>query len=70
MKKTSGRVFWVEEVKRRRRYDTEFKKEVLGMTTEGKPVVDVVRDLGISPDRIRKRRRDEKRRIRQREARC
>ena len=33
------------------------------MTMEGKPVVDVARDLGISPERIYKWRRDEKLRI-------
>ena len=33
------------------------------MTMEGKPIVDVARDLGISPERIYKWRRDEKLRI-------
>ena len=51
------------EEKRQRQYDAEFKKEVLKMTMEGKPVVDVARDLGISPERIYKWRRDEKLRI-------
>jgi len=55
-------VFEVEE-KRQRQYDAEFKKEVLKMTMEGKPVVEVARDLGISPERIYKWRRDEKLRI-------
>ena len=48
------------EEKRQRQYDAEFKKEVLKMTMEGKPIVDVARDLGISPERIYKWRRDEK----------
>lgn len=51
------------EEKRQRQYDAEFKKEVLKMTMEGKPVVEVARDLGISPERIYKWRRDEKLRI-------
>ena len=51
------------EEKRQRQYDAEFKKEVLKMTMEGKHVVDVARDLGISPERIYKWRRDEKLRI-------
>ena len=51
------------EEKRQRQYDAEFKKEVLKMTMEGKPIVDVARDLGISPERIYKWRRDEKLRI-------
>ena len=51
------------EEKRQRRYDAEFKKEVLKMTMEGKSVVEVARDLGISPERIYKWRRDEKLRI-------
>ena len=51
------------EEKRQRRYDAEFKKEVLKMTMEGKPIVEVARDLGISPERIYKWRRDEKLRI-------
>ena len=51
------------EGKRQRQYDAEFKKEVLKMTMEGKPVVEVARDLGISPERIYKWRRDEKLRI-------
>ena len=51
------------EEKRQRQYDAEFKKEVLKMTMEGKPIVEVARDLGISPDRIYKWRRDEKLRI-------
>jgi transposase len=51
------------EEKRQRQYDAEFKKEVLKMTMEGKPVVDVAWDLGISPERIYKWRRDEKLRI-------
>ena len=51
------------EETRQRQYDAEFKKEVLKMTMEGKPVVDVARDLGISPERIYKWRRDEKLRI-------
>jgi transposase len=51
------------EGKRQRQYDAEFKKEVLKMTMEGKPVVDVARDLGIPPERIYKWRRDEKLRI-------
>jgi transposase len=55
-------VFQVEE-KRQRQYDAEFKKEVLKMTMEGKPIVEVARDLGISPERIYKWRRDEKLRI-------
>ena len=33
------------------------------MTMEGKPIVEVARDLGISPERIYKWRRDEKLRI-------
>ena len=53
----------MEEVKRQRHYDAEFKKEVLKMTMEGKPIVEVARDLGISPERIYKWRRDEKLRI-------
>ena len=55
-------MFQVEE-KRQRQYDAEFKKEVLKMTMEGKPIVEVARDLGISPERIYKWRRDEKLRI-------
>ena len=51
------------EEKRQRQYDAEFKKEVLKMTMEGKPIVEVARDLGISPERIYKWRRDEKLRI-------
>ena len=51
------------EEKRQRQYDAEFKKEVLKMTMEGKPIVDVARDLGISPERIYKWRRDERLRI-------
>ena len=51
------------EGKRQRQYDAEFKKEVLKMTMEGKPIVEVARDLGISPERIYKWRRDEKLRI-------
>ena len=51
------------EEKRQRQYDAEFKKEILKMTMEGKPIVDVARDLGISPERIYKWRRDEKLRI-------
>ena len=51
------------EEKRQRQYDAEFKKEVLNMTMEGKPIVEVARDLGISPERIYKWRRDEKLRI-------
>ena len=51
------------EEKRQRQYDAEFKKEVLKMTMKGKPIVDVARDLGISPERIYKWRRDEKLRI-------
>ena len=51
------------EEKRQRHYDAEFKKEVLKMTMEGKPIVEVARDLGISPERIYKWRRDEKLRI-------
>ena len=51
------------EEKRQRQYDAELKKEVLKMTMEGKPIVDVARDLGISPERIYKWRRDEKLRI-------
>ena len=51
------------EEKRQRQYDAEFKKEDLKMTMEGKPIVDVARDLGISPERIYKWRRDEKLRI-------
>ena len=51
------------EEKRQRQYDAEFKKEVLKMTMEGKPIVNVARDLGISPERIYKWRRDEKLRI-------
>ena len=51
------------EEKRQRQYDAEFKKEVLKMTMEGKSIVDVARDLGISPERIYKWRRDEKLRI-------
>ena len=51
------------EEKRQRQYDAEFKKEVLKMTMEGKPIVDVARDLGISPERIYNWRRDEKLRI-------
>ena len=55
-------MFQAEE-KRQRQYDAEFKKEVLKMTMEGKPIVEVARDLGISPERIYKWRRDEKLRI-------
>lgn len=51
------------EEKRQRQYDAEFKKEVLKMTMEGKSVVEVARDLGISPERIYKWRQDERRRI-------
>ena len=51
------------EEKRQRQYVAEFKKEVLKMTMEGKPIVEVARDLGISPERIYKWRRDEKLRI-------
>ena len=51
------------EEKRQRQYDAEFKKEVLKMTMEGKPIVEVARDLGTSPERIYKWRRDEKLRI-------
>ena len=51
------------EEKRQRQYDAEFKKEVLKMTMEGKPIVEVARDLGISPERIYKWRLDEKLRI-------
>ena len=51
------------EEKRQRQYDAEFKKEVLTMTMEGKPIDEVARDLGISPERTYKWRRDEKLRI-------
>ena len=51
------------EEKRQRQYDAEFKKEVLKITMEGNPIVEVARDLGISPERIYKWRRDEKLRI-------
>jgi Transposase. len=55
-------VFQVEE-KRQRQYDAEFKKEVLKMTMEGKPIVDGGAGSWISPERIYKWRRDEKLRI-------
>ena len=42
----------VKTVKRRRKYDAEFKKEVINMVACGRPVTEVAQSLGIGSNLI------------------
>ena len=51
----------MEQRKKQRKYDPEFKQEVLRLVAEGRSAIEVARDLGITPDIIYAWRRKEKR---------
>ena len=51
------------EGKKLRKYDPEFKQEVLRLVAEGRSAIEVAHDLGITPDIIYAWRRKEKRLI-------
>ena len=48
---------------RHRKYDPEFKKEVLRLVAEGKPAVKIAEDFGIPVDRIYAWRKQEKKEV-------
>ena len=61
MKSISLEVPFMGEGKKLRKYDPEFKQEVLRLVAEGRSAIEVAHDLGITPDIIYAWRRKEKR---------